>query len=175
MTPYQKQLVEDYEYLINLVINRMHLEVSEYYGDGAVALCNAALVFNENKEIEDFIRYASVSIEHEIIKALEREKRYKRQLNLISISEIYDKESNTYIPVYEFLPTTYFLEKNIIFRVRICEAMRLISSREKEVLIKLFYGYTAAEIGEYLGISQSNVFKIKKKIKRKLKEIMNGD
>lgn len=172
MTPYQKQLVEDHAYLIENAIIHLRLERSDYYGDGAVGLCKAALFFDERKSLDEFRKYAFICIKREILKSVEREKRYKRQLNSATLSEIYDEDTHTYISMYEFLADGRDIEKQAYLRVLFETALSLLDGREKEMLFEYYAGYQSGEIGEIHGICRQRVLQIRKRIRHILTEAM---
>ena len=162
-------------YIIDRVLADMQLEHEDNYEIGALALCNAALMFNERRPLKEFKSYAYVAIRNKIIDSLKKERRYKRQLNIISISELFNKESNTYMPTYEMALKCDEFENDIVFCLAVIQSVTFLNSRDKNIMRSLLGGYTAQEIADHYGISRQRIIQIKKRIGRKIKESVYGE
>ena len=141
---------------------------------GKIGLIKAAQAFDESKGVK-FSTYASRCIQNEILMYFRKEKHH---LGNISLSEPigYDIEGNE-ITLMDKIP-----ESTINFTEQIAERENFISIiniilnvlklREKLVMLYKISGFTQEEIAEKLGISQSYISRIQKKIKDKIKKYL---
>lgn len=66
LTESERALVENNHDLIYMIADCMELNIDEYYGLLAIALCHAAQKYKVKKYAYDFKEFAKISIVHEV-------------------------------------------------------------------------------------------------------------
>lgn len=145
---------------------------------GNIGLIKAVNTFDPDKKIK-LATYASRCIENEILMYLRRNAKVKAEIsfyeplnidwdgNELLLSDILGTENDT---VYNFIEDE--VDKQLLFL-----AMKNLSDREKEI-VKLRFGLfgvkekTQKEVADMLGISQSYISRLEKKIIKRLKKEM---
>lgn len=147
---------------------------------GTIGLIKAINTFNPTKKIK-LATYASRCIENEILMYLRRNNKTKLEVSIdeplnvdwdgneLLLSDILGTEEDT---IYKDLETE--AERRILNR-----AINQLSSREK-LIVKMRFGLdhpdgeekTQKEVADYLGISQSYISRLEKKIMQRLKREM---
>ncbi|MDD6772183.1 MAG: RNA polymerase sporulation sigma factor SigE [Inconstantimicrobium porci] len=145
---------------------------------GNIGLIKAVNTFDPDKKIK-LATYASRCIENEILMYLRRNAKVKAEIsfyeplnidwdgNELLLSDILGTENDT---VYNFIEDE--VDKQLLFL-----AMKNLSEREKEI-VKLRFGLfgvkekTQKEVADMLGISQSYISRLEKKIIKRLKKEM---
>lgn len=143
---------------------------------GSIGLIKAVNTFDPNKKIK-LATYASRCIENEILMYLRRNSRTKSEVSLdeplnidwdgneLLLSDILGTESDI---IYKSIEKD--VERSLLF-----SAMARLSPREK-VIMELRFGLsgrpekTQKEVAEILGISQSYISRLEKRIIRKLRK-----
>ncbi len=143
---------------------------------GSIGLIKAVNTFDPNKKIK-LATYASRCIENEILMYLRRNSRTKSEISLdeplnidwdgneLLLSDILGTESDI---IYKSIEKD--VERSLLF-----SAMARLSPREK-VIMELRFGLsgrpekTQKEVAEILGISQSYISRLEKRIIRKLRK-----
>ena len=145
---------------------------------GTIGLVKAVNTFKMDKNIK-LATYASRCIENEILMFLRKNKRKKAEVSLEDALN-YDSEGNE-LHLEDILGTDADLVPNEyekqVDREILSKEIKDLPDRDKEIMT-LRYGlnntkeYTQKEVAEMLGISQSYISRIEKKVIRKLKQVM---
>ena len=145
---------------------------------GTIGLMKGVNTFNSEKKIK-LATYASRCIENEILMFLRKNKRKRAEVSLEDALN-YDAEGNE-LHLEDILGTDENLvpneyEKQVDKEV-LAKEIEGLPDRDKEIMT-LRYGlnntkeYTQKEVAVMLGISQSYISRIEKKVIRKLKQVM---
>ena len=150
--------------------------IEELISIGTVGLMKAVSTFNSDKNIK-LATYASRCIENEILMYLRKNQRVKQEYSLDEVLSV-DSEGNEMIlsdVLWSDEPEsldklTAEEDKENLYR-----AINKLNKREKEIIIMRFglFGKTAMtqkEVADALGISQSYISRLEKRIFKKLKE-----
>ena len=151
------------------------IEIEDLVSIGTIGLIKAVNTFNISKNIK-LATYASRCIENEILMFLRRNNRRKSEVsfeeplnidwdgNELRLSDVYGTEEDLIYKIIEEEVDRELLE----------EAMVQLSIRERDIL-KMRFGLkkdgnmkTQKEVADLLGISQSYISRLEKKIIRKL-------
>ena len=153
--------------------------VEDLISVGTIGLIKAVNTFNPEKKIK-LATYASRCIENEILMYLRRNSKVKAEVsfyeplnidwdgNELLLSDILGTENDT---VYNLIEDE--VDKQLLFL-----ALRNLNEREKEIVRLRFglYGHsekTQKEVADILGISQSYISRLEKKIISRLKKEIN--
>lgn len=153
--------------------------VEDLISVGTIGLIKAVNTFNPEKKIK-LATYASRCIENEILMYLRRNSKVKAEIsfyeplnidwdgNELLLSDILGTENDT---VYNFIEDE--VDKQLLLM-----ALKSLNDREKEI-VRLRFGLngtmekTQKEVADMLGISQSYISRLEKKIIRRLKKEIN--
>ena len=153
--------------------------VEDLISVGTIGLIKAVNTFNPDKKIK-LATYASRCIENEILMYLRRNSKVKAEVsfyeplnidwdgNELLLSDILGTETDT---VYNLIEDE--VDKQLLFL-----ALKNLNDREKEI-VKLRFGLdgyrekTQKEVADMLGISQSYISRLEKKIINRLKKEIN--
>ena len=153
--------------------------VEDLISVGTIVLIKAVNTFNPEKKIK-LATYASRCIENEILMYLRRNTKVKAEVsfyeplnidwdgNELLLSDILGTENDT---VYNLIEDE--VDKQLLFL-----ALKNLNEREKEI-VKLRFGLsgntekTQKEVADMLGISQSYISRLEKKIINRLKKEIN--
>ena len=153
--------------------------VEDLISVGTIGLIKAVNTFNPEKKIK-LATYASRCIENEILMYLRRNSKVKAEVsfyeplnidwdgNELLLSDILGTENDT---VYNLIEDE--VDKQLLFL-----ALRNLNEREKEI-VRLRFGLsgnsekTQKEVADILGISQSYISRLEKKIISRLKKEIN--
>ncbi|MBC5628422.1 RNA polymerase sporulation sigma factor SigE [Clostridium sp. NSJ-6] len=153
--------------------------VEDLISVGTIGLIKAVNTFNPDKKIK-LATYASRCIENEILMYLRRNSKVKAEVsfyeplnidwdgNELLLSDILGTENDT---VYNMIEDE--VDKQLLFL-----ALKNLNEREKEI-VKLRFGLdgyrekTQKEVADMLGISQSYISRLEKKIINRLKKEIN--
>ncbi|MDU1314141.1 RNA polymerase sporulation sigma factor SigE [Clostridium septicum] len=153
--------------------------VEDLISVGTIGLIKAVNTFNPEKKIK-LATYASRCIENEILMYLRRNSKVKAEIsfyeplnidwdgNELLLSDILGTENDT---VYNLIEDE--VDKQLLFL-----ALKHLNDREKEI-VKLRFGLngtrekTQKEVADMLGISQSYISRLEKKIISRLKKEIN--
>ena len=171
----REELVLKNERLVYHIVQKMLISSSNYEdvsSVGKIGLIKAAQTFDESKEIK-FSTYASRCIQNEILMYFRKEKNH---LKNISLSEPigHDGEGNEITLMDKIPESTIDFTEQITQRESFINIINIILNvlelREKLVILYKLSGFTQKEIADKLGISQSYISRIQKKIKDKIKK-----
>ena len=156
-----------------------NIGVEDLISVGTIGLIKAVNTFNPEKKIK-LATYASRCIENEILMYLRRNSKVKAEVsfyeplnidwdgNELLLSDILGTENDT---VYNLIEDE--VDKQLLFL-----ALRNLNEREKEI-VRLRFGLsghsekTQKEVADILGISQSYISRLEKKIISRLKKEIN--
>ena len=153
-------------------------EMEDLISIGTIGLIKGISTYKLDKNIK-LATYASRCISNEILMFLRKNKKRKKEISLED-SLNYDNEGNE-LHLEDVLGTDYDIvsdeyerqvEKNMLTK-----ELNKLGDRDKQIMI-LRYGlnngesYTQKEVADILGISQSYLSRIEKKVIRNIKELM---
>jgi len=140
-------------------------EESEIESSCLFGLLKSVTHFDPEKKIK-FATFATKCMDNEVLMMIRQAKRYTKTISLSEILKI-DESGNEFI-VENLVPSGEF-EEDIITRIVINARMNEITNaRDKDILHLLSLSYTQKQIAKELGISQSYVSRIEKKLKKKI-------
>ncbi len=156
-----------------------NVDLEDLVSIGTIGLIKGINTFSRNKNIK-LATYASRCIDNEILMFLRKTKRLKTEVS-IDASLSYDSEGNE-LHLEDVLGTdkdivTRGIEEDQDKKLMINEVMRL-NPRDRDIII-LRYGLlgqkemTQKEVAKKLGISQSYISRIEKKVIKRLKTLVN--
>lgn len=156
-----------------------NIDLEDLVSIGTIGLIKGINTFSREKNIK-LATYASRCIDNEILMYLRKTKKMKTEVS-IDASLSYDAEGNE-LHLEDVLGTdkdivTKGIEEENDKKLMIQEVMRL-NPRDRDIMI-LRYGLlgheelTQKEVAEKLGISQSYISRIEKKVIKRLKAIVN--
>ncbi len=156
-----------------------NVDLEDLVSIGTIGLIKGINTFSRDKNIK-LATYASRCIDNEILMYLRKTKRLKSEVS-IDQSLSYDAEGNE-LHLEDVLGTdkdivTKGIEEENDKKIMINEVMRL-NPRDRDIII-LRYGLlgqkelTQKEVAEKLGISQSYISRIEKKVIKRLKMLVN--
>ena len=140
-----------------------------------IGMINAIKSFDPNKEIK-FATYATRCMTNEILMSFRREKKHK---NNVSLEQplFYDGEGNE-LKLEDLVESgapdaiDLYIEREEISRVR--QSVEQLEGRDKVIIEEMYFkGKTQKEVAQLLGISQSYVSRVEKRLLKKLKVIYN--
>jgi RNA polymerase sporulation-specific sigma factor len=153
--------------------------VEDLISVGTIGLIKAVNTFNPEKKIK-LATYASRCIENEILMYLRRNSKVKAEISFYEPLNI-DWDGNELL-LSDILGTdndiVYNLIEDEVDKQLLFMAMKNLSDREKEI-VKLRFGLygarekTQKEVADMLGISQSYISRLEKKIIKRLKKEIN--
>ena len=156
-------------------------ELEDLVSIGSIGLIKGIETYKIDKNIK-LATYASRCIANEILMFLRKNKKCKKEISLED-SLNYDAEGNE-LHLEDILGTDNDLvsdeyekgvEKNLVAR-----EINKLNPREKQIMV-LRYGlnntesYTQKEVADMLGISQSYISRIEKKVIKNIKELVKTD
>ena len=154
-------------------------DIEDLVSIGSIGLIKGINTYKIDKNIK-LATYASRCISNEILMFLRKNKRKKSEVSLDSALN-YDSEGNE-LHLEDILGTDAELvpkeyEKRVDKEI-LSKEIELLSPRDREIMT-LRYGlnntieYTQKEVAEMLGISQSYISRIEKKVVKKLSQVMH--
>ena len=153
--------------------------VEDLISVGTIGLIKAVNTFNPEKKIK-LATYASRCIENEILMYLRRNSKVKAEISFYEPLNI-DWDGNELL-LSDILGTendsVYNLNEDEVDRQLLFLALKHLNDREKEI-VKLRFGLngtrekTQKEVADMLGISQSYISRLEKKIINRLKKEIN--
>lgn len=123
--------------------------------------------------------YIYKCIENELLQYLRKENAIKRQREELSINYIYDENGHT---LEDLISNDVDIENDFIKKEQNKELYNSIKNltKREQYIIKSFFGLgciekTQSEIGEHLGITQTQVSRLKDKILIKMRGMMENE
>lgn len=164
LTEYEKQLVTENHNLIYSFADKHKLDLEEYYGILALALCKAVKYFDQNKGKISTIAYTCMlnSVRNHI------RKKNKKKLALIYLDTDYtnsnnDDESLLSAIANDSLPPDIKAEGKEISQI----LLSMLTDKEKQIVADRLDGLSEREIGEKMGCTRQNVHAQIKRIRSK--------
>ncbi|MGE5629297.1 MAG: RNA polymerase sporulation sigma factor SigE [Solirubrobacterales bacterium] len=155
------------------------VNVEDLVSVGTIGLIKAVNTFDPSKKIK-LATYASRCIENEILMYLRRNNKVKAEISFYEPLNI-DWDGNELL-LSDILGTendvVYNLIEDEVDKQLLCLAMKKLSEREKEI-VNLRFGLngsiekTQKEVADLLGISQSYISRLEKRIIKRLKKEIN--
>ena len=156
------------------------VDLEDFVSIGTIGLIKGIKTYSMDKNIK-LATYASRCIDNEILMYLRKNKKIKTEVSFDE-SLSFDMDGNE-LHLEDILGTdpdivTRGLEENLNKRIVIDEINKL-SPRDREIIV-LRYGLlngqemTQKDVAELLGISQSYISRIEKKVIRRIKNVVNN-
>ena len=155
------------------------VNVEDLISVGTIGLIKAVNTFDPEKKIK-LATYASRCIENEILMYLRRNSKIKTEISFYEPLNV-DWDGNELL-LSDILGTDSDVVYNVIEddvdKQLLCLAMQRLNSREKEI-VQLRFGLngtiekTQKEVADILGISQSYISRLEKRIIKRLKKEIN--
>ncbi|MBK5239911.1 RNA polymerase sporulation sigma factor SigE [Clostridium sp.] len=155
------------------------VNVEDLISVGTIGLIKAVNTFDPEKKIK-LATYASRCIENEILMYLRRNSKIKTEISFYEPLNV-DWDGNELL-LSDILGTDSDVVYNVIEddvdKQLLCLAMQRLNSREKEI-VQLRFGLNGAiektqkEVADILGISQSYISRLEKRIIKRLKKEIN--
>ena len=125
------------------------------------------------------VTYIYKCIENELMQEIRKENAIKRQRQELSLDYVYDERGHD---LEDLISSDVDIENDFIEKEQknqLCEAIKKLSKRE-QYIIKYSFGLncdekTQEEIGKYLGVTQTQVSRLKDKILIKLRGMMENE
>ena len=171
------------EHNLRLVVYNTGVGVEDLISIGTIGLIKSINTFNPGKNIK-LATYASRCIENEILMYLRRNSKHKMEVSIDEPLNV-DWDGNELL-LSDILGTDedviYKDIENEVERKLLVKAISKLSERE-QTIIRLRFGLghvdgqelTQKEVAELLGISQSYISRLEKKIMRRLKKEMSKE
>ncbi|MGI6330149.1 MAG: sigma-70 family RNA polymerase sigma factor [Bacilli bacterium] len=156
-------------------------ERNDFFSLGTIGLINGVRSFDPNKKVK-LATYVSKCIYNEILLYLRFVKKRSKEISMNNIT-FTDNDGNNLSFKDMLIDDNANLDEIIIEKEEkeiVKEKLNLLTERDQEIL-KLKYGftddelYTDKEIGKLIGLSQTQVTKLKKKALLKLKDMLMID
>lgn len=172
MTKEQQKLIEENHNVIYSVLNKLNVSVEDYYDIGAIGMCEAAINYDKNKNIE-FPLYAFIQVKYAILNA----KRYENQICRNTNSNIYGDTCILGTDTLNLWDTISkqedSIEDLIIVRDYLYRLFEQLNDKEKEIAkLLILEDFSQAEISKIVGLSKQRVSIIVKNIKKKAHKII---
>lgn len=158
----QKRLVEDHHNLIYYMIHKCKLPEEEYYDILAIALCKAAINYDETKG--EFSTIACNYMLNAIRTNCQFEKCVKRSAIVYSLNNMdslgYDKDysfCNQQILFYDPIDLKVEVEKEAVSNVYIENILESIPDKKKRILQMRMEGFTFEEISNEYGVTHQAI------------------
>ena len=164
----QRKLVEENHKLIFDLAYKRNLNLEVWYGDLAIGLCKAGLIFDPSQNCKfSTLAYACMNNE---IKNVRRNNRSKNRIPeelILSFDMPYETDDGT-VDLLEFIEDKDRMAlDNIVFYQQVYDDY---SERDKRIIGLLTQGYTQKEIASQFGYSHQNVNQLIKKIHTRAKQ-----
>lgn len=151
LTEEQRKIVEDNHNLIYGYCYKYNLNVEEYYGDLAIALCEAAQTYKEEKSKFTTYVYLKFGTTIKYLLRNQEKDRYKANYNIIGLDEKISIENPNISDISADLIIDDVTNNNDVGKL-------------------LLQGYNQSEIGKILHYSQASIFRRIKKLRKTLME-----
>lgn len=172
LTPAQQKLAEDNYGLVFSFLNDHGLNsdaVEDWHGIAAVALCNAAMTYDESRGIA-FSTYAYKCMENDFFHACNKQ---KNELNVVVSFEdiVPNTDDRTYA---ELIGGSEDVDMSVFDNDVIRDTYNRLPPAEKRVVALVFgEGYSGVEAAAKLKVSSQYISKVCRKFKRIIKQIYN--
>jgi len=168
LTSEQQKLVEENHNLIYHILRQMHLDIDDWYGVGAIGLCEAGKRYKPDMGCK-FSSFAGICIKSAINREYRMQGYQKRAMDKELVyydAEISDNDIDTY---QNYLTDDVDVEQSVIDKITKDNMADSLDEKKKKIFTMLMDGYVAREIGEVMGCTDKNIHQQKKTIEKKLK------
>lgn len=167
----QQHLVEDNHNLIYSFAHSKELDLEEYYDLLAIALCKAALIFDENKGMFSTLVYKCMNNEVKLIKRKENEQKTIPKYMVDSLDYIYSSDNNDVENslkdkiIKDIFPAP---DENVVNSIMFNNFYyQNLDERERLIVDLVFQGKNQTDISKKLSVSQPQVSRLIKSVKIK--------
>ena len=164
----QQELAEKNHNLIFWYAKNHRLDIEEYYGELAVALCEAAYHYDESTGVS-FSTFAAKCMSNQIKKLFRKKERTIEGANdILSLDYVYDEEGTDPYTLRDCIADiTEDIEKETTINIETEKFINALREPEKYVFRCIINEETQASVSEKLGISRQCVGIIVKRIRKK--------
>lgn len=167
----QQHLVEDNHNLIYSFAHSKKLNLEEYYDLLAIALCKAALIFDENKGMFSTLVYTCMNNEVKLTKRKENEQKTIPEYMVDSLDYIYSSDNDDVenslknkiikdiFPAPDESVANTIMFNNFYYQN--------LDDKERTIVDLVFQGKNQTDISKKLSVSQPQVSRLIKEIKTK--------
>ena len=174
LTNEQRSLVEKNHNLIYSFARYKNLNVDDYYDILAIGICNAAIVYNEEKGKFSTIAFTCMET------ILFQQQRHERRQSAIPDSMIlsynakmdggYSDSEDSFIDTFASKDCMHDTVEGAIIKN---ELLNVLTEREREIAELLYNGFDTVQIATLRGCSKQNISYCVKKMRKKLKDYLN--
>lgn len=160
----------EYYNTLNKFFNKYKFDRYELEDVAAIGYVKALRSFELSKKTA-FETYAFKCMYNQVLKELRRDKRYKRKINLmtVSLSEVITNTDDFLLEGVIADKNSFSADEDINFKQIMKQIKHCLTKGEYEVLLLITNNYKDAEIAEKLRISDKVVKRYKEKIKNNLR------
>lgn len=151
--------------IVGLVLKSLNLNPldEDLFQIGLVGLVKTINTFKPDKGVK-FTTYATPIIRNEILMSL----RKKRIIPIFSLDEEYFLENGDTVPRGDMVPSENHFEDLVHSQISLDSKLAGMSEREKKILNLSVSGKNQSQIAEEMGLSQPQISRILKKIRKDL-------
>lgn len=169
LTESQSKLVEQNHSLIYGFARKYNLDIEEWYGILALALCKAALAFDSKKAKFSTLYYLCASQMVEVERRKWRTQKRIPKESCISLDEPLD---DTDLTLKTCLADTRIdFVKDLELKDQLSTLLKTLSDRDKKILKLVQLEVPQEVIGKIVGMPQSNVSRKLNQLRKKLKNL----
>lgn len=171
LTPKQQKLVEDNHNLIYSLAYKKNINLDEFYGDLAIGLCKAAIIFDERKGRFSTLAYTSMYNEYKMRIRRMTAARIVPPDQILSMdiqvqSEDSDAQTTTFA---NLIPDEKVkIEHDVITRLTYESLSKNLKDDERIIMEMLMDGMTQSDISRHFGLSRQCTNNKIRKIRNKL-------
>lgn len=166
LTDSQRKMAEDNHNLIYGYARQKYLDLDEYYGILAIALCKAARVYDKSRGA--FATIAYTCMDNDVAAHIRSEMKKSRIPNAAIVS--YDSEANQNL-LEEISNSLFTNTENAGIMLSTLKGM--LTSDQRDILKLLLQGMTQKEISEIRCCKIENVWYNIKQIRKKASRLLN--
>lgn len=160
----KEQVVLNNVGMVGIVLKSLNLNLldEDLYSIGIIGVLKAVNTFNPDKGVK-FPTYATPIIRNEILMTF----RKKRITPTFSLDEPYQLENGDLVNFSETIADSKRFEEEVIAGMQMKQLFSALSDREKKIVSLSMDGKKQTEIAKTCGMSQANVSRIAKSIRKK--------
>ncbi len=154
-------------HVVNKYKNRVNIDFEELYSIALLGYARAVTRYDPNKGVQ-FSTFACVCMQRQILQELRNANTQKAKATVLSYDAFKTKDIPDGDSHVLFMRSKNDPENEVIEKEVLCEAIKELENREKEMLFLRINGTNQTEIAQRYGISQSYVSRIITKARNKM-------
>lgn len=168
----QQKMVEDNHKLIYSLAHKKNINLDEFYGDLAVGLCKAALIYDPSKGAFSTLAYTTMYNEYMMRLREKTSERTIPQDKILSLEyEMQSVDAEGVLTYANLLPDeTVHIEEDTVAKFTYKQLTKRLRAEERMILDMLMNGLSQVEIASHFGHSRQWVNVKVKNIRTKLKQ-----